>query len=188
VSFLHVWRPDVLLEDELFLVPVLARARVFADDGLRIGPLLVVVEEVLDTHRGDRTRVRGDIQTPDGNIDIVNAVVADVANTEVIPPAPGAMEEVVAILDHRRGPHPEVEVEMLRRLARLSATDAVPQLAVPHATDQDIADDPVVQLLHRLNDSVGAAALRADLDDALVPFLGLNHKTTLADIVRSVST
>ena len=53
VAFLHVGRPDPLLEDQLLARPGLAVVGVLEDDVLRVGELLVVVEEVLAAQAGD---------------------------------------------------------------------------------------------------------------------------------------
>jgi hypothetical protein len=63
-TFLHIGRPDALLEDELTLVANLSVARIFEHDVLRVGELLVVVEEVFAAHRHDRAGVRVDAQAP----------------------------------------------------------------------------------------------------------------------------
>ena len=88
VSFLHVRRPDALFEDKPASSAFLDV--VFADGILGVGQLLVVVEEVLAAQAGDSVRVAGDSKSPEGDIDIMNAVVANVAAAEVVPPTPDA--------------------------------------------------------------------------------------------------
>src|SRR5262245_51750543 len=88
VAFHLVRRPDALLVDHLLLLIVLADAGPFEDDGLRVGELLIVVEEVFAPQGGDSGRVGIDLQTPAGDIEVVDAVVAHVAGAEVVPPAP----------------------------------------------------------------------------------------------------
>ena len=56
---------------------------VLADDVLRVRPLLVVVEEVLAAQRRDAVRQRVEAQAPDADVDVVDAVVADVAGAVV---------------------------------------------------------------------------------------------------------
>src|SRR5829696_8504150 len=47
VAFLHVGRPDSLLEDELLL----SSAGILEDDLLRVGKLLIVIKEVFAAYR-----------------------------------------------------------------------------------------------------------------------------------------
>ena len=62
-----------------FLSADLAVAGILEDDVLRVGKLLVVVEEVLAAQAGDRRGMRVDAQAPAGDVDVVHAVVAHVA-------------------------------------------------------------------------------------------------------------
>src|SRR5690349_18171243 len=61
VTFLHVRRPDALLEDELLFT--LAFAVIFEDDVLRVGKLLLIVEEKFSAKRGHSRRMCLDAQS-----------------------------------------------------------------------------------------------------------------------------
>jgi hypothetical protein len=105
-----------------------------------------------------------DPQSPAGHVEVVDAVVADVAAAEIVPPPPDPWEQVRPIGDLRRGAEPEVEVELLRRLRRLRLADRSPSLAVPGLGHQDLADRPAADAFDRVPDDGGAAALGADLE------------------------
>src|SRR5688572_26609492 len=74
VTFLHVGRPDALLKDQLLLR--FAFTGVFEDDRLRIGKLLVVIEEILSTNRRDSAWMSFDSKSPAPDVEVVHAVVA----------------------------------------------------------------------------------------------------------------
>src|SRR5206468_1239634 len=79
ITFLHVRRPDALLEDELLLLARFALDWILEDGALRVRKLLVVVEEVLAAEARDGTRMDRDAESPAGDVDIMDAVVPDVA-------------------------------------------------------------------------------------------------------------
>src|SRR4029453_11564124 len=88
IALLVIWRPDPLLEDELPLMAGLAVASPLENAILRVGKLLIVVEEKLAAQGGDRRWLRRHAQAPASDVDIVNAVVADIAAAKVVPPPP----------------------------------------------------------------------------------------------------
>src|SRR5262249_29062088 len=97
VPLLHVGRPDALLVNELLPASRFAFNSILEDRVLRIGELLVIVEEILASQAGDALWVRGDSQSPQRDIDVVNAIVADVATAKVIPPSPDARQQIGAV-------------------------------------------------------------------------------------------
>lgn len=63
----------------------------------RIGPLLVIVDEELAALRDDAVWVLRDTEAPARDVDVMHAIVANVARAEVLKPAPvrgmiGALE------------------------------------------------------------------------------------------------
>ena len=83
-----------LFEDELPPVSDLPVSRPLEDAVLRVGELLVVVEEELAAEGGGRGREGIDAEAPAGDVDLVDAVVADVADAEVVPESPHAREQI----------------------------------------------------------------------------------------------
>ena len=62
-------------------------------------------------------------------------------------------------------------------------SDVGAELAVPGLGDEHVADGAAVQEFHRALDVLGAAALRADLDDAVVAARRFDHQPAFADVV-----
>ena len=94
ISLLDVRCPDALLENKLARFAGRGVRPVLEQDILRVGKLLVVVEEIFPAQRGDAVRVRRDTEPPAGDIEVVHAVVAHVAGAERVPPAPNAVQHV----------------------------------------------------------------------------------------------
>src|SRR5678815_4726828 len=103
VPFLHVGRPDPMFVDELLF---LSTSLVFEGDILRVGELLIVVEEVFSTETRHRVWMRFHSKSPASQIDVVDAVIARIAATKSREPAPGGMQEVRLVRRHRRGANP----------------------------------------------------------------------------------
>jgi len=110
-AFLEVGGPDALLVNELFLFAVQI---VLEADVLGVGELLVVVEEVFASERRDAVGVCFDAEPPAGDVDVVDAVVADVAAAKVVEPAPQRRQEVALVGDHGCWADPEVVIEVGR--------------------------------------------------------------------------
>src|SRR5690606_32807920 len=143
VALLEVGRPDALLEDELPGLRRLAGAEVLLDDGLSVAELLVVVDEILAAQGRHRGGVCGEAQSPAGDVDVVDAIVADVTTAEVIPPAPDAGQHVGAVGNLGSRPEPEVEVEGGGGPAGFGLANVPPLLTVPGLGYQHLANDPL---------------------------------------------
>src|SRR5260370_231455 len=124
------------LEEELLLRRG-AGLRVFNDGVLRVGELLVVIKKVFAPEARDGRGVSVHPQAPGGDVDVVHAVVSDVAAAEIVPPAPHAGQQVGAVGNGGRRPQPGVEIEMRRRVRRLHLADRSPELAVPGLGHED---------------------------------------------------
>src|SRR5690349_7570708 len=85
VAFLHIRRPDPLFEDELLRLAASLR-RIFEYRVLSVAKLLVVIEERLAAQAGRLRGMRRDAQAPTGDIDVMDAIVADVSTAKVVPP------------------------------------------------------------------------------------------------------
>ena len=184
VAFLHVGSPDALLIDELLLFA--ARQIPLEDARLRVGELLVVIEEILSTQRRDAVRVtESDVQPPQADVEVVDAVIAHVAAAEGELPAPDAVQQRGLVGHHGRGADPTVEVELRWWRGGLRLADVAAELAVPDPAGQHVADRATAHLL-RCGRHVGrAAGLRADLHHAFGAPGRLNHQPAFADVVRA---
>ena len=127
-----------------------------------------------------------DAQAPAGDVDVVDAVVADVAAAEVVPPAPDAGQQVRPVGDHRGGADPEVEVEVRRRRRRLRLADRA------RAAGCSTPWRPARRRSRRRGRAAiaswttgRAAALRADLEELARAGHGLGHQPPLADVVAA---
>src|SRR5262249_60775189 len=130
-------------------------------------------------------RMCGDAEAPAGYVNIMHAIVADVAATEIVPPTPDAGQKVGAVRNQRGRAAPQIEIEIVRRLSRLRLADRTAELAVPGLGHQNVADLSVTQPLHGLADDAGAAALRPHLALFARSFGRVHHQPALADIVTA---
>jgi hypothetical protein len=80
--------------------------------------------------------VRLDAQPPAGHIDAVDAIIADVAATKIVPPPPDTWQQVWAIGDLGCRAEPKIKVELVRRLAGRAFADRAATLAVPGFGEQ----------------------------------------------------
>src|SRR5262249_15135795 len=100
------------LEDEL-------RVAVVNDGDLGVGRLALVLVAEAAAHADDRLRIgragssRGGDE-PAGDVHLVDALVANVAVAEIPEPVPVVVDEVPVEGLFRRGPEPEVEIEVGR--------------------------------------------------------------------------
>src|SRR5262249_2610441 len=131
----------------------------------------------------DFGRHRRAFDGPAGDIDFMNALVADVAVAEIPEPMPVVMDQIGMVGLLRRRPKPEVEVQFGGRRGSVLAADAPARFAAITLGNQQLA------VLARLygGDLVGpagtAALLRAVLHDALVAPGRLDASSPFRDIV-----
>jgi hypothetical protein len=168
-----------------FRPPRLPLDRVLDDRVLRVGELLVVVEEILAPQAGDALRVRGDAQPPQRDVDVVDAVVADVAAAEVIPPSPDARQQVGAVRYGRRRTKPEIEIQMLGWVGRFLLADRAAQLAVPGLGDEYLADLALADAYHGFLTEGSATALGPDLKTFARALHRVRHQPALADVMAT---
>ena len=125
MAFLHVRGPDALLVDQLLRLAV---DIVGVADVLGVGKLLVVVEEELAAAGGDRVRMGLDAEAEAGEVDVVDAVVPDIAGAEIVEPAPASVQQVGLIGAVGGRSEPEVVVEVGGRARRLLLADVRAEL------------------------------------------------------------
>ena len=136
-----------MLEDELFLA--LAVTVIFKDDVLRVGKLLVIVEEIFPAERSDGRRMDLDAQTPAGDIEIVDAVIAHVAGTVVPVPVPLVVEAVFVEREEGGGAGPGVVIDAGGDRRVWLAADVLAELDVPGFGGEDTADLAGLDVLDR---------------------------------------
>src|SRR5687767_2743729 len=132
------------------------------DHFLGVGKLPVVVE-VVAAASGAHARGILDAERPAGDVDLVRAVVADLARSPPTEPVPVVMHDVVAIWGSRRRTLPQLEVEVGRHWHRLPAPNATPRIRVPRAPEVRAPDQPVTDRLNRLDGARSGPLLVSDL-------------------------
>ena len=143
VTFLNVRRPDALFKDQLSSASGgVACNRIFADGVLGIRELLIIIEKGLAAEAGDAGRVRRHAQSPECDVDVVDAIIADISTAKVIPPAPDAVQQVGPPRHGLGRAQPGVKIEVFGRCGWLRVTDGSAALAVPRLCDKDLADFP----------------------------------------------
>src|SRR5216117_1464276 len=112
---------------------------------------LPVVRKVVAT--ADRDDARGVIhaQRPAGDVDLVRAVVADLAGAPAPEPVPVVVDDVVLIRRARRGPLPQLVVEHGGDRRRPAAPDRPPSVCVPGTGDVRQPDDALPDRLDGLD-------------------------------------
>src|SRR5207248_8192146 len=103
-------------------------------------PLVLVAEPAADAE--DRARQRPVLDGPAGDVHLVNALVADVAVAEIPEPVPVVVDEVGVEVLLRRGPGPDVEIDLLRRLRHRPDADALARLVAQGPRHQQLAELP----------------------------------------------
>ena len=132
-----------------------------------------------------------DAEAPARGIELVNALVADVAVAVFPHPVPviGHKDAFLRIggLDHERfflgRALPEVPPERAGGLAGHAFADVAAPLVAHAAGHVDVADEAVLEQLDALLEPRIAAKLGAVLDDAVVFFRGLDHLEAFIDVV-----
>src|SRR6184192_2063666 len=107
---------------------------------LRVGKLPVVFEVVAASRRGDADGVIH-AQRPACDVDLVRAVVADLARPPAVEPMPVVVDHVVAIRRVRRRPLPQLVVQVGRDGRHFAAPNARAGVGVPSARQVWLADD-----------------------------------------------
>ena len=95
-------------------------------------------------------------------------------------PVPAAMVEA-AVLDHFGRPDPGVPVQPRGHRLRVVLAEVAAHLVGHAAGHVELADQPVLELLHPLPDVRAGAVLGADLDHAAVLAGGLDHLPAFPD-------
>ena len=133
------------LEHQHFLFPAVFELE---RGDLRIGRLLVVVEQIVPAHRADLRGVfhaEGEAR----RVDLVGALIADVAVAVIPLPVPVVVEAIAREWPGRRRAGPQIVGDAGRRRFFLGTADCVAPLEDETARHVDVADDPFSDLLPR---------------------------------------
>src|SRR5204862_4471722 len=119
---------------------------------LRVGELPVVVEVVAAARGGDAHRMI-DAEGPAGDVNLMRAVVADLARAPAAEPMPVVVNHVVAVGRARRRPLPQLVIEVSRCRRGLAPPDGRAAVRIPGAGEVRTTDDPIPDRLHGLDRS-----------------------------------
>src|SRR5439155_13656312 len=134
---------------------------------LRIGEL-PVVGEVVAAADGRDARGVAHAQRPAAHVDLVGAVVADLARAPAAEPVPVVMDDVVAVRSMGRRALPQLVVQVWGDGQRLPAADWAPRVGVPGAPEVGLPDGTLLNGLDDFDRARSGALLRAHLHHALV--------------------
>ena len=154
----------------------------FPGDDLGVGHFLVVVEDELAARRADGER-RIDAQAPAGDVDAVDAVVAQLAGAPVPEPVPVVVKSVRVKRPVGRGPLPHRVVDAGGNVGRMPVADVHSLLMTPGPGHADLADAARLDVFDRFLNVRRAPPLGSDLDDALVLARRLDHPPAFDDVV-----
>src|SRR5262249_29907894 len=115
----------------------------------------------------------------------MNALIADVAVAGVPNPVPVVVEAIARERLHRCGARPQVVIDTGWDRFFRSAPDRVAPLVAQPASQINLADQSVVDLLNSLDHSSARTALCTVLDDAVVFSRGFDKLLALPPIVRA---
>src|SRR5579862_4698917 len=150
---------------------------------LGIGRLLIVIVDVLAAGGDDGHGQAGTAEAPARDIHLVDALVADVAVAGVPEPVPVVAETQLVEGAHGRGPQELIPIETGRRGAVGFVADTLAALEAESLGEIDLADDALVEQRDGLLLVGLAAALRTDLDDAVILARGVDHALAFEDVV-----
>src|SRR5262249_27298758 len=132
-----------------------------------VGRFLIVIEHEVPT---DSAHLHGILyaQTPAGNIDLVDTLIAEIAVAGIPEPVPVVMETILAELALGSGAGPEVVVDSFRHCRNRRAADGIAPLVAKTAREINIADQAFAHFLHRFLHGLGRADLAALLHHPVV--------------------
>ena len=143
-------------------------ARVLVIDDHRVGPLLIVFEEVHPA--GRRDGFRHSVQSHDSPavIDAVHAVVAQVTRAVVEQPPPGTADDAGVVSPLRGRALPDVVVDVRRGLAVLWQVDSSVATRFPRPAENDLPHGSAAGVLDGFLQKRRTANLRAHLHHAVL--------------------
>lgn len=149
-----------------------------------VGRFLIIVEHEMVAHGGDGNR-EADAQSPASDIDFVNGLVADFAVAGVPNPVPVVVKAIFRERLERSGAGPEIVVDAGRNGFFGGVADGAAPLVTDGASEIDVTDGAVAEVMNRFDHSGIGARLAAVLADAIVFFYGADKLAAFEPIVRA---
>ena len=169
--------------DFKFQQPLLAVRHVeFVRDVKHVGRGLVIVKHHVRADGRDAVRIF-DAQSPARHVEFMNALIAEVAVTRVPHPMPVVVKAILGERLQGRGTGPEVVMDAGGHRFFRSVADGVAPLVAQAAREIDVANQPVLHLLHALDNGLAGAAVGAVLNDAVIFFHGAHQLAALPRVV-----
>src|SRR5438445_1770921 len=149
---------------------------------LRVGELPVVGEVIAAADRRDARGI-AHAQRPAGDVDLVGAVVADLARAPAPEPVPVVMDDVVAVRRVRRRALPQLVVQVGGDGRHLPAADRGAGVGIPGAREIGLPDGALLDRLHDVDRARRGALLRPHLYHALALALRRDEQLAFARVV-----
>src|SRR3989454_5836059 len=131
----------------LFPYTTLFRSRELEADFLRVGEFPVVGVVIAAAEGGDARGV-AHAQPPARDVDLVRAVVQDLARSPAPEPMPIVVNDVVVVRGTGRRALPQLVVQVRRNGHRLPAADRASRVSVPGAREIGLPDGASLDRLH----------------------------------------
>ena len=141
--------------------------------------------EVIPAAGGRHARWIVDAERQARDVDLVRAVVADLAGSPPLEPVPVVVHDVVAIRRARRRSLPQLVIQGWTARAPACRARSRARVGVPGAHEIRASDRAVLDRLERLDRSRRRALLRAHLHDAPVFLLRFDQQLAFARIVSA---
>ena len=179
---------------------------VFVNGNLGIGCLLGGIEGVITTGGFYFGWVLVFVHSPSRDVELVGALISDVAVAIIPVPVPVVMEAVVVEWSFRGGAEPDVVMDACHVVGIEADTffspdevfvffagaeavgafsEGVPCFVAEAFCHVDFSEFSIVQELHSATDVVHGAVLEADGDEAVVFSCGFDHFSSFEDVVRA---
>ena len=166
------------LEDQL-------RVAEIHDRDLRVRRLSLVLVAEATAQADHALGERGAGNAPAGDVHLMHALIADVAIAGVPEPVPVIGHEILMIRLLRRWSEPQIEIQLLRRIAGLLEADAATRLVAQGTGNQQLAGGAGTDEVDRAGPAAARAALRAVLHDATVLARGLDGDPPFVNVVAA---
>ena len=168
------------------------RLGVVVRDHQRVRPFLRIVKVVFAAVRRDGCRQRGQLaglgghrrlQRPAGDVQAMDAVVAQIAGPVIEEPPPGTVKTAWIEGPQGSGAKPAVVVDTRRRRSVRRIADRALAGALPRLGKMHFAQMPCGDPGHRFALQLSAASLGPQLDDTLILAGRRDHRAPFQDVV-----
>src|ERR1043166_2099806 len=168
-------------------------ALAFPDDGfvavveggdVEVGRLPIILEMVAIAAASDAFGgIHG--EAPTGEVERMNAVVAEFARAPVPKPVPIVVNDIILEWPLGRGSLPKGVIQPFRNRRRLAMTDSGTMVRVPGTREKHFANLAAAQRGNRLDDPWPASPLVSHLHDAFVFARRRDHQLALVQIMAA---